>query len=234
MFQRHVGRKSEIILIVCPQKWGWTISRKNHRPRAELIELLKHHRQALAASCTSYDSGNEWEAARLATTVFTLVHDGGSIISLLTRLGLRASLKFISSSHEINPKNLLADTPLIMMKMTTGQHANYLPTLGDVPFSTGPIQFPKWWEKELIYRDGNFDLTRRRLIFALRHQDGGGHVGDLTDTAYVRLKTEAIWYSQVGENPPQPIYGAVAATMRQVAWEVTETLKAVGDDLVWL
>ncbi len=155
MFQRHVGRKSEIILIVCPQKWGWTISRKNHRPRAELIELLKHHRQALAASCTSYDSGNEWEAARLATTVFTLVHDGGSIISLLTRLGLRASLKFISSSHEINPKNLLADTPLIMMKMTTGQHANYLPTLGDVPFSTGPIQFPKWWEKELIYRDGN-------------------------------------------------------------------------------
>src|SRR5258708_10006160 len=83
------GPQSEIILIVCPQKWGWTISRKNHRPRAELIELLKHHRQALAASCTSYDSGNEWEAARLATTVFTLVHDGGSIISLLTRPRLR-------------------------------------------------------------------------------------------------------------------------------------------------
>src|SRR5260221_12429647 len=103
MFQRHVGRKSEIILIVCPQKWGWTISRKNHRPRAELIELLKHHRQALAASWTSYDSGNEGEGARLATTVFRLVQDGGSIISLLTPLGSPTSLKLISPTHEVNP-----------------------------------------------------------------------------------------------------------------------------------
>jgi hypothetical protein len=184
----------------------------------------------LDASCASYDSGHKWEAARLANAVFTLVHDGGSIVSLLTRLGLRASLKFISSSHEINRKNLLADTPLVMVKVSNAA-AEYLPTLGDVPFSTGPIQFPKWWEKELIYRDGNFELTRRRLIFALRHQDGGGHVGELTDESYVRFKTEAIWHSQVGNNPPEPIYGAVAATMRQVAWEMIETLKAVGDDL---
>jgi hypothetical protein len=208
------------------------ISRKNTRPRAELIDLLKQHRQALAASCASYDNGNEWEASRLATTVFTLVHDGGSIISLLTRLGLRSGLKFISTSYEINRKNLMADTPLIMVKITTGESAKYLPTLGDVPFSTGPIQFPMWWEKELVYRDGNFELTRRRLIFALRHQDGGGHVGDLTDESYVRLKTQAIWYSQVGENPPEPLSGAVAATMRQVAWEMTETLKAIPEDLI--
>jgi hypothetical protein len=140
----------------------------------------------------------------------------------------------MSTTHPINPKNLLPHTPLIMLKVTLGQgvaEGQNVPTLGDVPFCNGPVQFPAWWEKELIYKDGRFELTRRRLIFALRHQDGGGHVGELTDESYVRLKTTAIWHSQVGGESPKPIYSAVTATMRQVAWEVIETLKGLQGDL---
>jgi hypothetical protein len=33
---------------------------------------------ALEASSKNYDAGAEWEAERLATTVFNLVHDGPS------------------------------------------------------------------------------------------------------------------------------------------------------------
>ncbi len=201
------------------------------RPRAELIKLLAEQRQALSASCEGYDKGNEWESARLATTVFTLLHDGGSVVSILTQLGARASLRFVSSGNKINPKNLLADTPLLFLQIRGGVGSSYKPRLGDgPPEDYSQVQFETWWSKMQIYRDAAFELTRRRLVFALRHQDGGGHVGTLTDDAYVRFKTKAIWYSVKGNDPPEPIYGAVAATMRQIAWEVTETLKQLGDD----
>jgi hypothetical protein len=72
-------------------------------------------------------------------------------------------------------------------------------------------------------------LTRRRLVFALRHQDGGGHVGTLTDDAYVRLKAGGGWFGGVSDRPPEPLINGVTATMRQVGWEVTETLKMLGD-----
>lgn len=61
-------------------------TQKQKRPREELIGLLKGQRGALAASCKGFDAGEEWEAERLATTIFTLVHDGGPIFSLLGQL----------------------------------------------------------------------------------------------------------------------------------------------------
>ena len=125
------------------------------RPRAELIQLLAEHRQALAASCASYDSGNEWEAARLATTIFTLVHDGGSITSLLSQLGLRASLRFVSSGRDVSDKyTVLSTTPLVIFETNMGRGARCIPRL-DRPHSGGllNLQFSTWWADEIIYKE---------------------------------------------------------------------------------
>jgi hypothetical protein len=176
--------------------------------------------------------GNEWEAPRLATVVFTLVHDGGSITSLLTQLGLRASLRFVSSGRaDHNPNLVTSSPPLVSMAINQAKGVRFIPRLGERSGSSGPLelQFHTWWAKEHIYKDRQVDLTRRRLIFALRHQDGGGHVGNLTDPAYVRLKGGAGWFGGVGSGAPEAFVGAVTATMRQVAWEVTETLKQLGE-----
>ena len=67
------------------------------RPRQELVEKFKNQMKALDASCANYDSGEEWEAERLATTVFNLVFDDGKIVSLLTQLEVKESLKFVPS-----------------------------------------------------------------------------------------------------------------------------------------
>jgi hypothetical protein len=200
------------------------------RSRAELIQLLAEQRLALAASCESYDKGNDWEAARLATTIFTLVHDGGSINSVLTQLGVRGSLRFFSSGTEVNPKTLTASAPLVMFRaqLAATAKSKAVPLLdGGPPGLTRRTQFSTWWAQESIYKDGQSELTRRRLIFALRHQDGGGHVGELTDEAYVRLKTQAICLLQVNDEPDVPMY-ALTATMRQIAWELTKTLDDYG------
>jgi hypothetical protein len=202
------------------------------RPRSELIKLLAQQRQALAASCQGYDRGDEWEASRLATTAFTLLHDGGSITSLLTQLRLRASLRFLSSGRASNKKNLLSETPpLLSVHMSAGSGTNFRPILGSPsPSGRQQLQFSSWWAKEIIYKDSRaHELTRSRLIFALRHQDGGGHIGDLTDRTYVHLKGGGGWFGNVEAGAPKPIAGAVPATMRQVAWELTETLKQLGE-----
>jgi hypothetical protein len=199
------------------------VGRPSKRTREELIELLAEQRSALAASCQNYDGGNEWEAARLATTIFTLLHDGGP------QLGVRGSLRFASTAWPpVDPENLITETPLVMMRLTDGG-AKYLPKCGEGPFAPRRLQFPHWSADELIYRDGSFQLSRRRLVFALRHQEGGSHIGELTDEAYIRFKTKAIWSFGRGVGPPEPVYGAVAATMRQLAWEVMETLTQLGE-----
>ena len=158
------------------------------RPRPELVQLLAEHRQALAASCESYDKGNEWEAARLATTIFTLVHDGGSITSLLTQLGLLDSLRFISSGRdEHDAFTTLATPPLVGIQMNTGGQTKYYPRLDETRASQiRELAFKTWWSEECIFKNypaKSLELNRARLVFALRHQDGGGHVGKITDPA---------------------------------------------------
>jgi hypothetical protein len=117
-----------------------------------------------------------------------------------------------------------------MMQLRSDTGAKFLPRLANRNGSEArlELQFDKWWTKELIFKDHKAELTRRRLVFGLRHQDGGGHVGALTDPAYVWLKGGAGWFGGVGTTSPEALRGAVAATMRQVAWEVTETLKQLG------
>jgi hypothetical protein len=205
------------------------VGRAQSRDRSELVALLAEQRAALAASCESFDKGNSWEAPRLATAVFNLVHDGGSIKSLLTQLGLRASLRFISSGRFEKAPNLISSSPPLVL-MHIGQNgAKFLPKLSELHGRQKIVQFETWWSKETIFGNTSLSLTRRNLVFSLRHQDGGSHIGALTDTAYMSLKAGDGWFGGRGNSPPKPLDGGAAATMRQVAWELTETLIGVGD-----
>jgi hypothetical protein len=200
------------------------------RTRAELVTLLAEQRSALAASCASYDRGNEWEAARLATSVFTLFHDGGSTRSLLTQLGLRASLRFVSTGRYWSPPDTRYNfVPVLLGAHLSAAGAKFLPRYQIPIAQPAPtrVEFETWWSKEDIYGSGGVKLSRCRLVFALRHQDGGGHVGDLTDPAYISLKTRAGRGSDA--NGDIRYLSGSSGTMRQIAWEVTETLKQLGD-----
>lgn len=205
------------------------------RPRGELIQLLSEQRQALAASCEGYDKGNEWEAARLATAVFTLVHDGGSIVSLLTQLGLRSGLRFVSTGRYPSPPNMevaFSSPPLTGFMGGLGGMRCVPRFVGGKDPPPTLVRFETWWTKEDVERShsaGAPQLTRRRLVFALRHQDGGSHVGELTDSAYVRLKAGAGMFGNSADGSPRAMIEAASAAMRQMAWEVTETLEQLGE-----
>jgi len=114
----------------------------------------------------------------------------------------------------------------------------FKPQLGDGPrLGTGPPNYPTlpfkdWWENQLIYLEkATGHLNRMRLVLAFRHQDGGGHIGAVTDGIYIHLDKGAGWQFGREDGSIEPMPSIVGALMRQVAWEVKETLKQLGGDL---
>lgn len=199
------------------------------RPRAEIIEHLERRRAALLASGQAFDKGDAWEVERIATEVCNLVFDDGAkITSVLTRLGIRDSLPFVSSGR-VQPTHLLPCCPLTFTQAHVGDKVvRYVPKLGNAPSPPISVDFKTWWDQETIFKTETFSLSRKRLILALRNQDGGSHVGELTDKSYVQLKEIFPVGVEIRDAPNQVhLPGAVAASARQIGWELEQTLASM-------
>lgn len=204
------------------------------RSQDDLKKALNIQLRALRASCETYDRGEAWEAARMAVAVHTLVHDAGKKnISILTQLKLRESFKYVASETDLNPKNLVASTPLVMLQIGPDD-VKYVPCLGDGHLPVRRISFHDWWARDVIFQSGANDapfltLSRRRLVFALRNKEGGGahYDPEISDEAYITFSQKPLWFARTGENE-YPILQLELANMRQVAWELLETLKENG------
>lgn len=202
------------------------------RTRAEILEALNVQRRAIEISCKSYDEGNRWEALRLATSVHLMVHDRGkNDRALLTQLGVKAGMKFLASAPPTDPRNLLREVTLAGIKLNFGggkeSSAEYVPLLDSGPERHRLLPFSKWWEDEQIFRDGEFSLTRRKLVFTLRSQEGGAHFDEVQQNPhYERLARETKTAPVVigAGRPATPIMKAELASMRQIAWELLESL----------
>ena len=196
------------------------------KSRAELKMELEEQLAALRLSCESFDAGRLWEAKRLAATVHILLHDGGRrTVSLLTQLGLRDRTRFLASGPPINERNLLAEMPLVIMKLAT-DGASYLPVLNDSPMPPRWLPFSRWWDEAVLRDQDRRSLSRKNLVFSLRDQDGGAHAdATLSDEAYASIsrRNGAGWmFAAPGQSPIDLNPGPHLATMRQIAWEVEQ------------
>jgi hypothetical protein len=160
--------------------------------------------------------------------VYVVVHDSGKKErSILTQLGIRGRLRFAASGFQYSPTNVLRETHLLSTRVYGDGTAEYRPLLDGVPWPLRFIQFSEWWKKELIFRDGQFRLTRKTLTFNLRNKEGGGHFDpSIQDPNYLRSAKEQLTTPYVIAHglPPKPILGAELASMRQIAWELLKTL----------
>ena len=199
------------------------------RSPEELRAAYEIQLRALEASCANYDAGQTWEAMRLATTIYVLVNDGGrKNQSLVTRLGLRRALSFLATGQEVDDSNAIPDQPLVSASVTTdgtNRIGIFLPLLGAIPQFQRKLRFGQWWDRDLVYRDGRHNLTRKGLVFALRNQEGGSHFDHLDDESYIRFSTVPSWTFNSVDGQSNAMLGAERATMRQIAWELLESLK---------
>ncbi len=103
----------------------------------------------------------------------------------------------------------------------------YVPLLDAVPEDRQrpPAHFAMWWGKKVYARAG---LGRRELVLALANTDGGAHVDPRLEDAYVDLtRRNALgWGYSDSEGRNAPFEGnAARASVRQIAWELLETLR---------
>jgi hypothetical protein len=88
------------------------------------------------------------------------------------------------------------------------------------------LPFEDWWNQIIYEEKASGQLNRMRLVRALRDQDGGSHIdGTLTGEVYIHLKKGAGWQLDHKDGNVGPVSNLIAALMRQVAWEIMETLK---------
>jgi hypothetical protein len=203
------------------------------RENGELEYKLEIQKRALAASASAFDSGELWEAERLAVTAYTILHDGGTRTrSLLTQLGFKNKIRYVSSSrgffmehvlpsptvHEVSPP-----TPLIIIELNE-KGVEFKPAFSTVGCEEWHrwLSFSDWYEEPVFKNSKGRQLSRKNLIFSLRSQDGGAHVDPLlSDEAYADLRQDADPRISVSG---KPIPEAHFATMRQIAWEIQESL----------
>jgi hypothetical protein len=159
------------------------------RTKADLDRAFAIQGRYLRASCDAYDAGDKWEAIRLATVVFTLVHDHGNIHSILSQLGIKHKIIYMASGLDMpSALNRGANryTPLIEYERYRDRKkypdripeflpiSTFLAMRGQQPLLR-ELPFEDWWETDVIFFDGNLALTRKKLVFTLRNEEGGGH-----------------------------------------------------------
>jgi hypothetical protein len=218
------------------------------KTKQELEDELVEQMQALRSSLANYDSGEKWEAKRIATSLYTLCHDGsGRSKSLFGMLGLKSKLRCISSYAypELDPPppgiEYVGDpiypipTPLVMLH-GSGEFRPVWETDGPVRKADFPRKsFTSWWEETIFAPSSGIEMSRKNMIFRVRNKDGGGHVDDhLDDLNYKILKTVGtpnITITQTvngvsGE--PKPGGNIVWPIMRQIGWELDQSAAAQG------
>jgi hypothetical protein len=207
------------------------------RSHQELESALAIQRRHLAVSCKAFDEGDVSEALRLSTIVYTLVHDGGDIRSILSQLDLKEKLEFFASNMEISSAiRAQADrcTPLVELETKVGI-PRFVPLCTFVKnrgayFGVRKLPFDAWWNKDIIFFDGERNLTRRQLAFTLRNQEGGSHYDvEVRNPNYPALKAPSVFFVP-GRGLGQMEHLELVS-MRQVAEELALTLGAHFDDM---
>jgi hypothetical protein len=162
-------------------------------------------------------------------------------------LSLKGGTNFLSTAkphepprHEQTGPNQFSVTisarfpPLVRAQLVSGAGWKWAAPLGDAKCKAD-LSFSQWWEETIFTDAGGRDLSRKNMILTLRSQDGGAHVDDsIRDEAYYWLANDANpGIRSVG--PPgspnatgRPIEHGHRATVRQIGWEMDETLKRLG------
>jgi hypothetical protein len=106
-------------------------------------------------------------------------------------MGVKDQLRFLSSGRVPEGKSLIGQvSPLAGIRLSSGG-SHFAPILDQLPSEAMWVSLSVWWNEERIFSDGEYSLTREALVFALRNQDGGGHLDpELSNRDYVRLSRE--------------------------------------------
>jgi hypothetical protein len=208
------------------------------RTRDELLEKLNAQIGHLERLNAAFDGGHLDEAVWMATPVRVLVLQTRKSHALINQLGLENTLQWVDTAGLPSPGTLLSTSGLTHMKMGGGT-VEYVAMLGFYPPTmrtrsgqTIPrgsrIPFDEWWTNTVIKDTEGTEFSRRALVLALAHKEGGAHVDPVPDPDYEALaKSNSLgWSVRIGDEDPRPMtQNPVYPSMRQISYEVVESIR---------
>lgn len=154
----------------------------------DLSSHLQEQVDILRTSGEAFDRGAIPMAKVLAAHIRVLVHDTRSSTSLLKELTVKGQIKYFDTARPIDPSNLLPTPNLVMVRMTSGSTPGYIASKEGGPIEQVSLaEFEDWWRTPIIEDDQGNVFTRRDLVLALAHQEGGAHVDPELPEAYAAL-----------------------------------------------
>lgn len=217
-----------------------------HRSKQELESLYVDAARRLVNAGVLYDLGHFGEAPDIAKEVANFVYDHGATRGLLSSMGLKETMKFTCSAIApyVPDKGYLVSNEYYLITAPIGFFGmDYVANKGRNCVKS--LSFTDWWQGNVLSRwDGGAMareyITRSELVLHVRNKEGGGHVASghhLVGAAdkMVRLMSGEYvdGHVQIGDAEPAtaednaPAY----ATLRQIGWELEETLAALRPDL---
>jgi hypothetical protein len=224
--------------------------------RRELQALVAEQRRFLAVSCAAFDGGDHAEGKRIAACLRALLQDLGSDRGLLAELGTRDQVGWLDTAGSLLPLAGRAQMPLVHARPTErpGQReTTWLPTLDawDRRLQERPrlppsveeslarmraehtlrsrgqwLQFPEWWEAEVLCDKRGQKFTRAELVESLTDPDGGARVAPASDEdeQWPWRDEFSAGSMEVPAGPRVPPLGPTLSSVRQVAFEVEMSL----------
>lgn len=199
----------------------------------EFINHLREQMGLLEASATAFDAGTTYEGTRLATTMRILLHDTPRQMSLLTHLGVKLDLRYLSTgsvadlpiSPDLPDGGILEASILAPIRIGSAT----APDGHFAPLDTGHVQdwlpFYEWWTAEVISTHlGGF--TRKDVVLSLADKDGGAHIDAKLPGKYANLRRFGHgWSITKGNGEIVPPGSPVLATARQIAYETDTSIR---------
>lgn len=213
------------------------------RTQEQLQEALSQQIQFLISSCQAFDDGNESEALRIAGVLRTLLHDKDSSKSLLRQLGIKDEMQFIDSAEPIDPVPTgkqhngrtifsVSGMPGLFAIGFTRDGAKFIAPRGSAPNAKGAVGFEKWWNTGCIPGENHARHSRKWLIKQMVNKEGGAHIDPEITKGYAELRTTNMGMTVSSNGVEGFINSPADVSVRQVAWEVLESLRLFNQSTV--
>lgn len=220
------------------------------RPEGEILQHTRVQFDFLRKSCAGFDSGNEAEGARIATSLRILLHQAGRSNALLDQcevldrlwlydsvgqyamIGASSSLPFAGVEYTITPGKAL---DRVRYSPNLGRATRHQPSPQfqirellkgrKAPRGAGlHLRMPAWWMQPVMRDTEGWEFSRQRLVLSLSNTDGGAHVDPSLPEDYFalsRLNSAAV-HAGMGRATPSPSTddGLEAAYSHQMALSV--------------
>lgn len=224
---------------------------KVNRTEDSFNEIYNIQIAELQDACRQFDEGNTGKRIIIASVLRNLLKDTKSMSSVLTQYCVwkgkgkdKSVLSFLNTCDDYVPGsfchwdiNNVSNTSFLISNVYMGLVNKKVKGLenGEISLSFKPLfessagmrttssKFDEWYN-QMVYKDGNYQLSRKKLIECIAEQDGGSHLDSSYEEEYGEfLKNDALHLYLNGqhavfENNP------AFETLRQIAFEVLESI----------